>query len=57
MAYNVVFQDMYREAELLEGSQPEELIKGWGRAYRRILEKLTASLQTVVATTSQPAGS
>jgi cholesterol transport system auxiliary component len=55
MAYKVIFQDTCRQVEPLAGMKPEDLIHGWGRAYRRILEKLTASLQTVVAPASRPA--
>lgn len=54
-AYTPVFQDTYREVEPLAGNQPEQLIQGWGRAYSRILEKLTANLRTVVAPATRPA--
>ena len=54
-AYKVVFEKMYRETEPLAGAQPEQLVKGFGQAYRRMLEKLTADLRTVVAPASRPA--
>jgi cholesterol transport system auxiliary component len=54
-AYKVVFEKMYREAEPLAGAQPEQLVRGLGQAYRRMLEKLTGDLRTVVAAASQPA--
>ncbi len=56
-AYKVVFQEVLQEAEPLAGDRPEELVKGFGRAYRRMLEKLTADLRTVVAPASRPAES
>jgi uncharacterized lipoprotein YmbA len=55
-AYKVVFERVYREAEPLAGEKPEDLVKGFGQAYRRMLEKLAVDLRTiVVAAASQPA--
>jgi cholesterol transport system auxiliary component len=48
-AYTPVFQNTYREVKPMDGGQPAQLIQAWGRAYARILEKLTADLQSVVA--------
>lgn len=53
-AYKVVFERVYREAEPLASEKPEDLVKGFGLAYRRMLARLTADLRTVAAA-SQPA--
>lgn len=54
-AYTPVFHAAYREAEPIAGNQSAQLIQAWGRAYTRILERLTADLRPVVAPTSRPA--
>jgi ABC-type uncharacterized transport system auxiliary subunit len=54
-AYRVVFEKTYRQVEPLAGAQPEQLVKGFGQAYRRMLESLTVDLQAVVAPGYRPA--
>jgi cholesterol transport system auxiliary component len=54
-AYKVVFEKMYRETEPLAGVQPDQLVRGFGQAYRRMLEELTTDLRTVAAPASRSA--
>jgi hypothetical protein len=39
----------------LPGDQPEQLIEGWDRAFRRMLEGLDADLRAAIPPTSRPA--
>jgi cholesterol transport system auxiliary component len=53
--YKLLLQKVFNESEPLPGDQPEQLIQGWDRALRRMLEGLDADLRVAVAPTSRPA--
>jgi cholesterol transport system auxiliary component len=48
----VVFQKTYREAEPLSANTPEQLVGGWGTAYRRILTRFLTDLRAAPQVTS-----
>jgi cholesterol transport system auxiliary component len=54
-SYDMLFQKAYRETEPVEGQKPEQLVKGWEKAFRRMLESLAADLRKVPPPTSRPA--
>ena len=43
----IAFQKQYRENEPISAISPDELVRGWDRGYRRMLESLSADLSKV----------
>jgi cholesterol transport system auxiliary component len=55
--YTILFQKVYRESEPFSGDKPEQLVKGWGQALRRLLESLAVDLRAAAPPASRPVAS